>query len=483
VEESIMKPYTNEAVVDLEQSLLGCILIRPDALGGSMGYTFEQMTPDGERMTAEMAPMPALVGYLEVTDFHLLRHQWIYAAMIAIHERSEEIDNVTVAAELDRQGRLQQIGKPYLSQIANRCEDSLMYYAYACHIRRYSAQRQELNLMQQIGPAIVAGKRAEVDELNAKLDTLHKRMNLPNEGMTDNEDISDLLLEWYADPQEIRGYRTGLHDLDIEMGGLDKGELLILLGYTGSGKSTLMMQFAFEFCQQGRGLIIPTEMTVAQWKLRMVAYELGCDYMDLYLGKFRNINRLMECAAYIEGLPIEWFKNGSPTPAQIQATVRSIDRAQGCDWVIVDGVNDITVPGAEGPAITATAVTCLHEIARSGKVVACTAHMNRDSKTRGNKSPNPRDAFGSSRVEQLASRILTLWRPGHLVETGEAEEMPEDYTDPNVAKIKLAKSRFGKTGKEVEVMFSKNAEGRHGFWPVRKEKVDFSWMNGNGHGH
>lgn len=468
--------------VELEMALLGCILIRPESLVGSMGYTYEHETENGERLVANVASMPALIGFLEAEDFHLLRHQWIYKAMLTLHERADTIDNLTIAAELDSRKQLHQIGVAYLVKLMTCCEDSYMYYAYATQVRRYSGQRQELNLMQQIGPAIVAGDRAKVDDLNGKLDALHKRMNLPDEGMTDREDISDLLLDWYADPQEIRGYRTGLHDLDLEMGGLDKGELLILLGYTGSGKSTLMMQFAFEFCQQGRGLIIPTEMTVAQWKLRMVAYELGCDYMDLYLGKYRDINRLMECAAYIENLPIAWFKNGSPTPAQIQATVRSVDRAQGCDWVIVDGVNDITVPGAEGPAITATAVTCLHEIARSGKVVACTAHMNRDSKTRGNKSPNPRDAFGSSRVEQLASRILTLWRPGHLVETGEADEMPDEYTDPNVAKIKLAKSRFGKTGKEVEVMFSRNAEGRHGFWPVRKEKVDFSWMNGNGHG-
>lgn len=459
---------------DVEALLLNIILNRSTVLDGDFGYL------EGY----QLVKWPGLIGYLEPEHFFLVQHQWIYEAMLNLHGRGQAISLETVATELDYQHRLEGVGgMAKLRELYRDDQDPYLYYTCAGLILRVWADREQLNLTQQLGPAIVAHDVKKVDELHGKLDEIHKRLNVEKRGITDNSSITDTLMGWYDDPQEIRGYRTGIDELDKEMGGLDRGELLVVLGYSGSGKSTLLMQFALQMADQGHGLIVPTEMTVAQYQIRMVAYELGVDYMDLYHGQYRNRERLTSCAQYIESLPIEWFKDGAPTPDQINKAIRTIDRLNPLDWIIVDGVNDIAVPGADGYEKTTQAITALHTIARSGKLVACTAHMNRDSKQRGNKEPNPRDALLSSRIEQLATRILTIWRPGHMVETGEAESLPLDKNgepiDPNIAYLRLAKSRFTGTGKRVETYFGKH-QGKLGFHKLAKDKLDFTGYNGNG---
>lgn len=452
---------------DIEDELISIIINWPPVLDGDWS-----ITPDNET-----ARFPGLIGYLDPGDFVSVANEITYRALVAMHDEGMEITATRLIEYLRQQGQLEQAGGMYrIINIATLQPETRLYYWHAALIRRAWAMRQTLNIQQQIGPAIASGDTAKKEKLDAELDAVHKRVNVAKQGITDESSVSDLLLEWYDDPQEIRGYRTGIEELDQEMGGLDKGELLVVLGYTGSGKSTLLMQFAFQFAEQGYGLIVPTEMTVAQYQIRMVAYELGVDYMDLYHGQYRNRERLISCARYIEALPIEWFKAGSPTPDQLQRAVRTIDRTQPLDWVLVDGVHDMVVPGVDGYERTTQAISCLHSIARSGKFVACTAHMNRDSKQRGNKEPNPRDALMSSRIEQLATRIVTIWRPGHMVETGEADSMPEDKNgggpiSPNMAYLRQVKSRFTTTGKRIETYFGIH-QGKLGFHKVRKETID-----------
>lgn len=460
---------------DLEDELISMIINWPPVLDGDWS-----ITPDNEP-----ARFPGIIGYMEPTDFVSVANETAYRALVAMHTEGMDITATRLIEYLRQQGQLEQAGGAHrIVTVAGLLPDTRLYYWHMKLILRAWAKRQIFNIQKDIGPAIAAGDTAKVDKLNAELDAVHKRVNVAKQGLTDDSSISELLLQWYDDPQDIRGYKTGLEDLDVAIGGLDRGELLLVLGYTGSGKSTLLMQFALQFAEQGYGMIIPTEMTVAQYQIRMVAYELGVDYQELYLGKYRNRERLISCARYIETLPIEWYKAGSPTPDQITKAVQAIDRQRPLDWIIVDGVNDIAVPGAEGPDRTAQAIACLHSIARSGKLVACTAHMNRDSKQRGNKEPNPRDAFGSSRIEQLATRIVTIWRPGHMVETGEADGMPEGKNgdapvSPNLAYLRLVKSRFTETGKRIETYFGKH-QGKLGFHKVKTETLSFNTYNGNG---
>lgn len=66
-----------------------------------------------------------------------------YAAMVALAERDEHVDFVTVCAELERRGTLAQVGEARLIETINRCPSSLYVEDYAKVVRDGTARRAE----------------------------------------------------------------------------------------------------------------------------------------------------------------------------------------------------------------------------------------------------------------------------------------------------------------------------------------------------
>jgi replicative DNA helicase len=92
--------------VEAEEAVLGSILINPDAL-------FDVAT------------------FLKAEDFFLVKNGWVWDSIMALHERREPIDFLTVTDELERQGRLQEIGGPvYISQLMDTVPSSIHAEAY-----------------------------------------------------------------------------------------------------------------------------------------------------------------------------------------------------------------------------------------------------------------------------------------------------------------------------------------------------------------
>src|SRR5258708_23293751 len=80
---------------DAEEAVIGSILINPDAI-------------------LEIA------AFLQPSDFFIVKNQWVFEAVLAVAQRGESIDTLTVSQELRAAGRLDGIGgtspHPYLTQ-------------------------------------------------------------------------------------------------------------------------------------------------------------------------------------------------------------------------------------------------------------------------------------------------------------------------------------------------------------------------------
>src|SRR5688572_22245284 len=84
-------PYSQEA----EEAVIGAVLVNPEAF-------------------------LAVASFLHADDFYILRHTYIWEALMRISERNESIDYLTVQEELRALGRLTEIGGPaYLTQLIN----------------------------------------------------------------------------------------------------------------------------------------------------------------------------------------------------------------------------------------------------------------------------------------------------------------------------------------------------------------------------
>ena len=78
--------------IEAEEAVLGAILIDPDAI-------------------------IRIAAFLRAEDFYREKHTWIYDAVLALHERREAVDFLTVCDELERRGSWLRLVGPALSPL------------------------------------------------------------------------------------------------------------------------------------------------------------------------------------------------------------------------------------------------------------------------------------------------------------------------------------------------------------------------------
>src|SRR5262249_51119566 len=100
-----------------------------------------------------------------------------------------------------------------------------------------------------------------------------------------------------------------------------------------------------------------------------------------------------------------------PNPTEIKASVRKLNRQYGCSWVLVDSVNNISVPGVTDiyPLTSAAAACTMSVGVDQGMVVLQTAQTGRNAKNRQNKMPQLNDAEGSGKIEQNSHMVLGIY--------------------------------------------------------------------------
>jgi len=118
----------------------------------------------------------ALIGYVLVNpdrfsevkinldDFEIQHHRWIWNAIDRLAEAHTEIDNITVANQLESDGHLAGVGGPsYLAKLIQRGSEYYNAPEYAMIIKQRAAKRKKLEL---------ATRLAKGEDIIAELETL-----------------------------------------------------------------------------------------------------------------------------------------------------------------------------------------------------------------------------------------------------------------------------------------------------------------------
>ncbi len=183
-----------------------------------------------------------IAPFLRPEDFYREAHGWIYAAVLDLYARREPPDTVTLSAELERSGRLQNIGGlSYLVGLVNRTPTSVHVEYYAHIVERTSVLRRLISA----GGEIAALGYSEEQEVSQVLDKAESLLYAVSQRTTTQEfaSIEQVLNEYYDriesiqnNPGAVVGVPTGYHDLDEVTGGFQPSDLLILAARPGVGK-------------------------------------------------------------------------------------------------------------------------------------------------------------------------------------------------------------------------------------------------------
>ena len=254
----------------------------------------------------------------------------------------------------------------------------------------------------------------------------------------------------------ITGIPSGFPDLDRLTTGFHGGELIIVAGRPGMGKSSFALSIAKHVAQK-EGLpvgIFSLEMAKDQLALRLLSFLSHIPLYDLRLGKLTKEQRevLERSFEVLQELPIYIDDSAALSTTDLRIKALRMKRERGIELLIVDYLQLL-----RGVKKYSSRQEEVAEISRSLKALAkeldipviALAQLSRQVEQRSDKRPQLADLRESGQIEQDADVIIFLHRPEYYLKL-KKKEVPPDLKGK--VEIIVAKQRQGPTG-VVEAYF------------------------------
>ncbi len=405
-------------------------------------------------------------------DFYREKNQICFAACLALFQRDEAIDQVTLARELGRTNQLDTVGgMAYLSHLVSVTPTSAHSEYYAQAVARTSTMRRLIDAASKIS-AIGYQDTEDVDStLRQAEDVLFQvRSGQVERGFVPLRQIYDQFLEDRAAITEPLGpgggpIMAGYNDLDELLGGLQRSDLIILGARPGLGKSTLALNISMNAAKTGSSVgFFSLEMSREQLALRILSTEAEVDSHRLRLGLYSDPeeHRIIDAIGHLSELPV--FIDDTPLQGLIEmrSKARRLSLEHGLDLLVVDYLQLIQGrnPGRGGE----NRVQEISEISRSMKGMArdlrvallCCSQLSRGIENRPGHRPMLSDLRDSGSIEQDSDVVLFIHREDVYFTEEEWEQQNPALPFPkNIAEIIVGKHRNGPTG-SIKLYFHDN---------------------------
>lgn len=416
------KPIYN---AEMERSLLGSILINPDA------WVDVQNVVNGE-------------------DFFVDAHRWVWEAFGCLDARAMPFDLLTVHTELDAKGQSPG-GLPFLTQLVNSVPTSLHAEAYARLVRRDGVRRRLLAAASEVA-RLAYDEARDLDSALMQAHTSILSVVEQRERAEMPSALGDLAADCYAEmaaraepPQTIP---TGFETLDACLGGLWRTDLVIVAGRPGTGKSTWMGNVASQAAQQ-------------QWRVGLYSYEMGEEALtQRFLSQVSGVSlqrlrhsvltaaelaHLKTAKDLLANWSLRVYGPGTAptTPSRLRSHLLREHRRRPFDLVLVDYLqllNADSRPTNRQEAVAEVSRALKHLAGELGVPVVAGAQLSRALEQRLDRRPQLSDLRESGAIENDADVVLFL----HPV-------------DDTQTQLIVAKHRNGPTHPGVPMRFNKSA--------------------------
>jgi replicative DNA helicase len=441
-----LPPQSTEA----EEAVLGALLIDPDAI-------------------------IRVATVLKAEDFYREKNRWIYETALALHERREPIDFLTVCDELDHRDQLESVGGPaFITSLINAVPTSVHAEYYAHIVERTATRRR---LIEAAGEIAALAYR-EVDDVDEVVDRAEQVLFGVSERRVarDLVPIKQVLSEYYDRIEyltrhrgEMIGIPTGFHDLDKILGGMQRSDMIILAARPSVGKTSLALSIAHNAAKRYRQRValFSLEMSSEQVVQRLISAETGINSQRLRRGEIAQDEwgRFMKATSDLA--ETHFFVDDTPgvSALELRTKARRLHADVGVDLIVVDYLQLM-----RGDFRSENRVQEISSISRGLKALArelnvpllALSQLSRGVEARSDKRPILSDLRESGALEQDADVVIFIYR----------DELYNENTErKNIADIIVAKHRNGPTGNMA--LYFKKELAQFLEAEVRRQEIDF----------
>jgi replicative DNA helicase len=418
--------------------------------------------------------IPKVIEKIQPSYFYWKEHRLIYRAILELFDKGDPADVVTVTNRLKEKNQLEEIqGRGYLADLLDKVVTTANLEHYADILREKALMRALINGGRKISEL---GYETE-EELENVLDKAEEIVFeiSRQETVEDFHLLSDFLRdhfdeleELHHDPgqQTISGLATGFPKLDEMSSGLQDGQLIVIAGRPGTGKTSFALSLVRNIALKedaGVGLF-SLEMTKEQLLERLLCGEGRVNLHQLRggfvpSGKWRDIataaGKLQESTIVIDDMP-------GNAILDVKAKARRMKAEHDINMLVVDylqlieGKNNVNTREQEIAHISRS----LKGIARELRIpVVALSQLNRSVERRESKKPRLSDLRESGAIEQDSDIVAFIYREDYY----DDEEEEEDDSTVSKTELIIGKQRNGPLGK-IDLSFHK---GYASFYPFR----------------
>lgn len=429
--------------IEAEQAVLGAIFLDADALVEAMAV-------------------------IEPQDFYRRAHQIVFRSMIALNDRNENIDIITLKSQIESENTLEDVGGiSYLTELSQVTPTASGVAHYAKIVKDKSTLRELIQAATKIVKEGYSqeGSVEEIVEAAEKgiLNVSEKRNSTGFQAISDvlnstMENIDRLSQQ----NEEITGLPTGYPELDKMTAGLQPEELIILAARPAVGKTAFALNIAQNIgTRTDRSVaIFSLEMGAESLVNRMLCAEGTIEASHLRTGQLTEeewhhlimaMGSLSRTSIFIDDTP-------GIKVSEIRARCRRLAQEKGnLGLILIDYLQLIEGSGRESRQQEVSEISRqLKKLAKELKVpVIALSQLSRSVEQRQDKRPVLSDIRESGSIEQDADIVAFLYREDYYQRQGtEEDKNEEEQAADDVIEVIIEKNRSGARG-TVELLFKK----------------------------
>jgi len=405
---------------------------------------------------------------LSEASFYLPSHQKIFSASLKISSRHEPVDIALLAEQLSKDGVLEMCGGPgYLIELSNTVASSANVEFHSRIVAQKFIQRELIRL----GNDVIKHGYDSTKDVFETLDETESKIYQLSENYTSEDPVntSQVLGGALRDLQqrmdkslnnELQGVETGFKQLNELSGGWQKGDLIIVAGRPGMGKTAFTLTLARNAAVMANqtAVFFSLEMPTNQLMMRLISSESDVEQEKIRRGTI-NQAELAQVTSKMDKLnKVNLFFDDTPglSVMDFRKKVRKIKRAhENLGLIVIDYLQLMTVNMIEGNGkIISNREQQIAFISRSLKSIAkelevpiiALAQLSRQAENRGTSTkpskPMLSDLRESGSIEQDADMVIFLYREAYYDK--EARDADGNSLE-EVATISVAKNRNGRT--------------------------------------
>ncbi len=413
--------------LEAERSVLGAILVHNDAFN----------------LAAQV---------IDSRDFYRDAHRRIFDCMVALNERHDAIDFVTLKEELARAGELDEVGGPaYVAALADGVPRATNVEYYARIVKEKATLRNLIYAANKIvANAYEADQESDLilDEAESAIFAVaDDRLKAGFVAMRDLvKDSFPKIEKLFEQKRLITGVPTGFVDVDEMTRGLQAGDLVIVAARPSMGKTSLVLNIAQYVASLGDQVVgfFSLEMSKESLFLRLLTSEAQIDGHRLMSGAIggNDYHRISHALEKLNAMKLFIDDTANIGVLEMRAKARRLQAEHGLSLLVVDYIQLMSGRGRfENRTLELASISrSLKGLAKELNVpIVVLSQLSRAPESRSDHRPQLSDLRESGALEQDADVVVLIYRD-------DVYNRDPNSPDAGTAELILAKQRNGPTG-------------------------------------